>query len=404
MPRKSLMLTFKSLSPIKTSLFTLLIRLRPSTFFSLFVLSSLLLSGCQLSYLIENSYHQVSLWAKAEPIEKALKNKDLQESYRNKLLLIQETLQFAEKDLSLKNTKNYRTFISLKRPYVVYAVNAAPKWEMRNYLWKFPLVGKVPYKGFFHPKKAKRETKKLQEKGLDVYLRGVSAYSMLGWFKDPVYSSMLKYKDHDLVNVILHETVHSNLFIRNSAEFNEQLATFIGNKGMELFYIKKQGKDSPLLVQIKKEKEDQKLFYSFIGEEIKLLKKWYQQIHPLPQDKKKIQELLVLREEKFNAIKEKFKKEILPQLKTKDYMAFPKRKLNNARLLLFSTYYDSLSEFEKLYELSDRSFSKFLHHCKSLKGTKDIKKSFLDLLQKLQNRPPPPLSTSQKEEKTRISK
>ena len=352
-------------------------------FLSLF-LPLLFLSGCQLSYLIENSYHQVSLWTKAQSIEKTLKKKNLHKDQRAKLQLIQEILQFAEQDLSLKNTKNYRTFIQLNRPYVIYALNVAPKWKMRNYLWKFPVVGKVPYKGFFNKKKAQREFKRMKKKGFDVYLRGVSAYSMLGWFKDPVYSSMLKYRDHDLANVILHETVHANLFIPSATDFNEQLATFISNKGLELFYKKKQmGNASSLLEQIKKEKNDKKLFYNFIAKEIKLLKAWYQEIAPLLQDEKQLQNLLLLREEKFKSIKEKFTRNILPHLKTKQYTSFNQRNLNNARLLLFSTYHDGLDNFEKLYELSGRSFPKFLHHCESLKGSKDIKKAFLNLIQEL---------------------
>ena len=354
--------------------------------FFFFIFPILFLSACQLSYLIENSYHQVGLWAKAQSIQKVLQRKNLQEKQKTKLQLIQEILQFAEKELHLKNTKNYQTFIQLNRSYVVYALNAAPKWEIRNYIWRFPIVGRVPYKGFFNKKRALREFEKLKEKGLDVYLRGVSAYSMLGWFKDPVYSSMLQYDDHDLVNMILHETAHANLFIPNAAEFNEQLATFIGNKGVELFYIQKQGKDSPLMEQIKKENQDKKLFYDFIAKEITLLKQWYKKQHPLPKDKNQMKKKFLLREEKFESIKARFTRNILPQLQTKDYVHFPKRKLNNARLLLFSTYYDSLDDFEKLYNLSDRSFPKFLAHCRSLKGAKDTKKAFLVLIQKL--RPP----------------
>ena len=359
-------------------------------FLSLFFLAflPLPLSGCHLGYLLGNSYHQISLWAKAQPLEKAIQAKILEEHQKAKLQLIQETLHFADKELALKNTRNYRTFIPLKYPYVVYAVNAAPKWKMRNYLWKFPFVGKVPYKGFFNPQQAKEEAKKLRKKGLDVYLRGVAAYSMLGWFKDPVYSSMLRYKDHDLVNTILHETAHANLFIRNAAEFNERLATFIGDKGMELFYIKKLGKEAPLFLEIKREKEDKKLFSDFMAREIKFLKEWYKEIRPLVQsgDKAKTEELLLFREEKFKAIKEKFKKEILPRLQTQNHISFPKRKLNNARLLLFSTYNHSLSDFEKLYLLSNRSFPRFLQHCRSLKGSKDIGKAFSDLLQKLEKK------------------
>jgi predicted aminopeptidase len=55
---------------------------------------------------------------------------------------------------------------------------------------------------------------------------------------------MLRYTDYDLVNLIIHETVHATIYIKSEADFNERLATFFGDIGAELFFKSKEGDDS----------------------------------------------------------------------------------------------------------------------------------------------------------------
>jgi predicted aminopeptidase len=127
------------------------------------------------------------------PIAEALKDPTLSAEEKHKLELAQKTREFAEKDLHLKPTENYTSYVKLDRPYVTYVVSAAPKWELKHYQWSYPFVGKMPYKGYFSEADAKTEEADLKKEDLDTYMRGVSAYSTLGWFKDPLLSSMLRY-------------------------------------------------------------------------------------------------------------------------------------------------------------------------------------------------------------------
>src|SRR5262249_33798482 len=133
------------------------------------------------------------------------------EETKRKLRLVLEVKKFAEEKLSLTSNRNYLTYVALDRDSVSYVLQVAPFNELSHYEWDYPIVGKMPYKGFFNKDLAKEEAKKFPEEKWDTYIRGVSAYSTLGWFHDPVLSSMLKYSDHELVDTIIHETVHANV-------------------------------------------------------------------------------------------------------------------------------------------------------------------------------------------------
>ncbi|WP_295905322.1 aminopeptidase [uncultured Bdellovibrio sp.] len=326
-----------------------------------------------MGYLMKSGYGQMKLLGSRVPIEEALQDPKLDESKKQKLRLAQEAREFAEKELHLKSTKNYTSYVELGRPYVTYVVSAAYRWELKHYQWSYPFMGKMPYKGYFNEPDALEEEKELQQEDLDTYMRGVSAYSTLGWFNDPILSSMLRYDDYDLVNTIIHETVHTTLYIKNSADFNERLATFLGNKGAEQFYHKKEGTDSPTLKQIQNENADNKLFSLFISGELKDLEKWYKDLPAAERSESK-------RQERIHLIQEKFTKELQPQLKTDSYKKFPEAKLNNARLLLYKTYMQDLGDFERLYELLGKDYSRFIEQCKTLEKVKDPSQGLKDLI------------------------
>lgn len=314
-----------------------------------------------------------------EPIEKTLNNEKLSLEEKSKLRVSQEAKTFAEEFLHLAKTKNYSTYVSLNQPYVTYVVSASPKWELQSHLWSFPIVGKVPYKGFFNEKLAREEELELQKQNLDTYLRGVSAFSTLGWFNDPIYSSMLRYRESDLVNTIIHETVHATLYIKNSADFNERMAVFIGNKGTDQFYLHKEGPNSPTLTRIKLENEDDRLFSNFISFELNELKRWY-----LSQKETPGQQNEEARQIKFQELQKKFSIDILPLMKTDQHKSFAKMSLNNAKLVLFKTYMEDLSDFENLYELSDADWKKFLKYCKQLESHAKPENGLKELVNKLQ--------------------
>lgn len=324
-------------------------------------LSSFILTGCQFGYLLQSATGQMALLNKRVPMEEVLKDPQLSEENIRKLLLSQKAKAFAENDLGLAKTKNYTSFVQLDRPYVTYVVSAAAPWEMKHHLWHFPIIGDVPYKGFFNEDDAKAEEDSLKKEGLDTYRRGVSAYSTLGWFRDPVLSSMLAYKDHDLVNTIIHETVHATLYIKSSADFNERIATFLGNIGAEAFYAAEEGKNSPTVQLIHLENEDEKRFSQFISNEIKDLEAWYKTAIDKNED---------VRKARLREIQERFKKHVLPVMKTDSYKKFPEIELNNARLLIYRTYLEDLSDFQAVFAKLGHDFKRFVEKAKELEDEK----------------------------------
>lgn len=328
------------------------------------VLSAGLLSSCQINYIVKSAYNQFSMMSSQVSLDEAQKDPKLTDEQKRKIQLAQKAREFAETELALKPTKNYTKFVLLDRPYVTYVVSAAPKWKLEAYKWHYPIVGSMPYKGFFNEEDAKKEQESLKEENLDTYMRGVSAYSTLGWFKDPLLSSMLQYKDYDLVNTIIHETVHATLYIKHEADFNERMAVFLGNKGAEMFYLKLEGPNSPTLAAVKNENGDDKLFSTWLSVKLKALQAWYEN---LPKD----QQIEEKRQEQFKQLQEDFKKELLPKLQSKTYTKFQDIKLNNARLLVYRTYMQDLGDFEKLYDKVGGDFKKFVEECKSLEKEKD---------------------------------
>jgi predicted aminopeptidase len=335
------------------------------------VIFSFVLSACQLGYLTKSAYSQMSLLSQRIPIEEAIKDPALSSQEKKKLELSQEVRVFAEKRLNLNVKQNYSTYVKLDRPYVSYVVSASPKWKLETYRWSFPIIGKVPYKGYFVENEAKEEGELLKKDNFDVYVRGVSAYSTLGWFKDPLLSSMLKYKDHDLVNTIIHESVHATLFIKSEADFNERLATFLGNKGMEMFYKEKEGPDSQTLLIARNENKDEKIFSKFITEEIKSMESWY-----VNQSVQKEE----LRQSRLKEITARFKLSVKEKLVTESYSRFDTVELNNARLIVYKTYLQDLSDFEELYNLSGNDFVQFLEVCKKLESHEKPSQGIKDLI------------------------
>jgi predicted aminopeptidase len=324
-----------------------------------------LLTGCQAGYLIKSGYFQAKLLSSRIPIEKALEEPTLSDEQKRKLRLTLEVRKFAESELGLKHTTNYTTFVQLERPYVTYVVSASSRTELKAYKWWFPVVGSVPYKGFFDPESAKAEADKLKARGYDVYVRGVSAYSTLGWFSDPMLSSMLNYKDHDLVDTVIHETVHATVYIKSEADFNERMAVFFGSKGAEAFYLKKEGPESPTLRIMESESHDEKLFADFMSSEMKSLEEWYKDRAGLDIPESD-------RIARIKQIQTKFIKELKPQFKLPDsYKNFENAELNNARLLTYRLYFEKIEDFDAVFKKLGSDFRRMLEFCRSLQSVDD---------------------------------
>jgi predicted aminopeptidase len=318
--------------------------------------------GCQITYYGKSGYQQLWILSHREPIEKVLQSPDLSDNEKNKLQLTLKVREYAKNQLKLNVGKSYSTYVKLNKPYVVWAVNAAEKWQLQHYEWKYPFLGSLPYKGFPEEADAHTEAQSLDPEKYDTYVRGVSTYSTLGWFADPLLSTMIKYRDFNFASVIIHESVHATLFIKNNADFNERLASFVGDKGAEQYFFETEGPLSPTVQQLRKETEDDQIFANFISQSMSHLKKFYDS-NPEHKEELRLQE--------FQKIKDEFRVKIKPQLKTQLHLKFDELPLNNAKLMLFKTYSEDLNDFEKLYQQCQQQIPLLIEKLKTLEKSSD---------------------------------
>lgn len=221
------------------------------------VLIVLVLFNFQLIvYGLQQGYGQINIIWNARPVAEYLTDPNFPDSLKARLRLIDEIRKYAIDSLALKDTENYKTLYDQKGEEVMWVVLASERFKLKPKEWRFPVVGSVPYKGFFKKERALHLKEELEKEGWDVIVRNPGGWSTLGWFTDPILSKMLNRSEGDLANLIIHEMSHSTIFVKDSIELNENLATFIGDRGAEQFLIHKYGTDSREYINYLEEDKD----------------------------------------------------------------------------------------------------------------------------------------------------
>ena len=201
------------------------------------VFAATLLAGCAaplegVSYYWQSVRGHLALMHSAEPISDVLQEPGLAPTLRAKLELAREVRAFASEQLALPDNGSYRSFARIGRPYVVWNVFAAPELSLRLERWCFPIVGCVAYRGYFDRADAEQYAARLRERGLEVQVAGVPAYSTLGWFDDPLPDTLTRYPDGEMARLIFHELAHQLLYVKNDSRFNESFATAVEQAGV----------------------------------------------------------------------------------------------------------------------------------------------------------------------------
>ena len=198
-------------------------------------------SGCSPVYLAKAGWAEMKILKGRRPLDQVIQDQRTDEDTRKKLLLTRQARSFAIHQLGLNAGDSYTSFTQLETDTLAWVLSAAYRDRLESKTWWFPIVGRVPYKGYASEKGARKAESKLDAEGFDTYLRTTSAFSTLGWFADPLLSSLLRYDEVDLVETILHELSHNHLFVPGRVRFNESFATFVGRVGAIRFVCGPEG-------------------------------------------------------------------------------------------------------------------------------------------------------------------
>lgn len=320
------------------------------------------LTSCSIRYLAHVTKGQIQLMTSRQNIQEAIDEQKFTPEEVQKLSLVLDVRQFGIDTLGLEKTKSYEKVVQLNRPYVAYNIVVCPKDKLEPVSWSFPFAGSVAYLGFFDLDYAKEYQKDYEAENYDVYLRGVSAYSTLGWFDDPLFSSMLQYREDTLANLILHEMAHATVYVGGNTEFNEGMATFIGNQGALDYFEKKHGKNSKFYKNARASQEDEILFSGFIQKAKQKLTQFYTLTSK--------DMVLQKRKQVFQDIQREFKEEISPKLKI-SYQGFLDLPLNNAVMVGLGQYVSQLDLFQKIWLKNGKNLKKMILYLKDSASTEN---------------------------------
>jgi predicted aminopeptidase len=192
------------------------------------------LAGCStLGYYTQAAQGQLELLSDSKPIDDWLADPATSPGLRHRLETARQIRRFAVGELGLPDNDSYKNYAALGRPYVLWNVVATPELSLRPLQWCFPVAGCVNYRGYYDKQAAQDYARELRADGNDVEVGGVTAYSTLGWFSDPIISTFINYPDAELARMLFHELAHQVVYVAGDSQFNESFASAVEEEGVE---------------------------------------------------------------------------------------------------------------------------------------------------------------------------
>jgi predicted aminopeptidase len=322
------------------------------------LLAVLLTSGCSsLDYYGQLAGGQLRLLHARKPVATIIADPTSDPQLRDHLVKSQQAREFASSHLHLPDNRSYRLYVDIDRPYVVWNVFATDEFSLDAVSQCFPVAGCVAYRGYYNPSDARGEAALQRLSGKDVYLSGVETYSTLGWFDDPIISSMLHWGDERLAALIFHELAHQLFYVKDDSEFNESYANFVEQEGGRQWRVAR-----GLAPEKEADSKQRNQFTQLVLDARERLKKLY--ALPLPAE-----EMRERKAAEFERLRSDYR-----QLRDsewagdKRYDPWINAPMNNAKLLPFGLYDQWVPAFAALYKQVNGDWPRFYREVKRLGG------------------------------------
>jgi predicted aminopeptidase len=310
------------------------------------LVTALSFTACSPIYVIKAGIAEARILAARRPIPEVILDPATDARTRDLLTLAAEARRFARDSLGLDVGRSYTSFTQLESDTLVLVLSAAHRDRLVSRTWWFPIVGRVPYRGFFDFDEAREQEAELAADGFDTLLRPTAAFSTLGWFADPLLSSLLGRDDVELVETVIHELSHNHLFVPGQVRFNESYATFVGRAGAAEFFCHRDGggPDTVKCLRARARWRDAQRYSLFLDVLVGDLQGVYAD-SALTYDAK-----LAAREEVYAGHQASFAREVAPTFEALAFGGFLSRPLNNAVILGQMRYYHRLVDFQAFAE------------------------------------------------------
>lgn len=276
---------------------------------------------------------------------------------KERLRLALEIRDFASRELHLPENDSYRSYADIQRAAVVTNVIAAPEFSLQPRTWCFPFAGCVSYRGYYDPQAAGRFADKLREQGYETDLYGVSAYSTLGWFDDPVLNTFIDWPEAALAGQIFHELAHQQLYVKDDSSFNEAFAEVVEAEGVKRWLARQGQAARP---DISERQERQKTF-------IDLLLQSRRELEVLYASGQSAEVMRAEKKEAFSKLRQRY--QLLRDETWQGYSGFDRwfeRPVNNARLASVATYHDRKPSFLAILQRADGDLRRFYEEAAAL--------------------------------------
>jgi predicted aminopeptidase len=293
-------------------------------------------------YLLRAGWEEAKILRRRRPIAELVADSATPAALRAKLLLVLAARAFAHDSVGLKTGESFTTYSRLDRDTLVLVLSGAYRDRLRSRTWWFPVVGRVPYKGYFDFAAARDAERELREDGFDARLGAAAAFSTLGWFNDPLLPTTLRGDSLTVANTVIHELTHNTFYAPGGAVFNESFANFVGARGAERFFLAR--REPAAAAEAAARWEDEKTLGRFWAALYARLDSAFD-AHPGDSPEQVVARLAV-RDTIYADAREILRDEVAPQLRTISPRAVERVRLDNAVVMARRVYLTDLDAFD----------------------------------------------------------